>query len=208
MKALTIDKGRRVALLDDDDYEWAKCHCWFIARNGYVFRHRKMHEGTSKPTTILMHREVMRASTGQEIDHIDADKLNNTKGNLRFVEHHLNCQRTAKKGKHGFIGVECVRGRYYTKFHKKRYSAFQTPQEAAAAYNELAVSRLGQHAQTNQVPTGISPSPINVRTRRKWGCIVPPRGRCKRFYVKRKGAVFASCASLYEAEQVIADQQS
>jgi hypothetical protein len=207
MKTLVIDKGRRVATLDDEDYEWAKEHCWFVATNGYVFRHRKAREGTNKPTTILMHREVMGASSGQEVDHIDSDKLNNQKANLRFCEHHLNCQRTAKKGKHGFIGVEFLRGRYYTKFHNKRYFAFQTPQEAAAAYNAVAVSQLGHHAQTNQVDPTITPVPVPVRTRRKWGCIVPPKKRSKRFYVLRHGRVFASCASMDEAEQVIASNQ-
>lgn len=56
---------------------------------------------------IRLHRFVMNAKEGQVIDHINGNKLDNRKINLRFVNSSLNCINRYHKIKttHGFRGV-------------------------------------------------------------------------------------------------------
>jgi len=87
--------GGAVALVDDEDYS---------SVSGYKWRElKKSHKGkdytsyaisfdgtTSKRKTILMHRIIMCAGRGEEVDHINRDGLDNRRANLRIVTHSEN----------------------------------------------------------------------------------------------------------------------
>ena len=51
-----------------------------------------------------MHRFIMNAEKGSVIDHINCDKLDNRKSNLRIVSNSQNAQNSIKKTD-GYIGV-------------------------------------------------------------------------------------------------------
>lgn len=61
-------------IVDKDDYEKVKDYCWYKNTGGYVTT-------TSDGTTIKIHQVIMN---GKNIDHINGDKLDNRKINLRF----------------------------------------------------------------------------------------------------------------------------
>lgn len=72
------------AMVDLDDLCRARQYTWSLHSNGYV---RCMHKGR----TTYLHRVLLRLmSGGQEVDHIDRDKLNNRKSNLRCCPHWVN----------------------------------------------------------------------------------------------------------------------
>lgn len=77
------------------------------------------------------------------IDHIDGDKTNNRRSNLRLVSNKLNCEnrkRAQVNNKLGVLGVtkSCSRYAATIKHHGKKIwiGTFDTPEEAHQAYLE------------------------------------------------------------------------
>ena len=80
----------KVAIVDDDDYESLSQNKWYCSKTGYAVRTNR---------SIRMHRVVMNAPEGLEIDHINGNRLDNRKSNLRICDHRQNTRnRTTAKG--------------------------------------------------------------------------------------------------------------
>lgn len=79
-------EGKEVAraLIDIEDIDIVKQYKWSTQDQGYVrnFKHRQ---------TKYLHRIVMNAKGDEEIDHINLNKLDNRKANLRKCKHYQNC---------------------------------------------------------------------------------------------------------------------
>jgi hypothetical protein len=83
------------------------------------------------------------------IDHIDGDKTNNARKNLRLATQAENCQNLKKsRGKSGFLGVskDTARGNRWKASIKlngkqQHISWYQTPEEAHQAYVEVKRSK-------------------------------------------------------------------
>jgi hypothetical protein len=101
-----------VALVDPEDYDaLSKCK-WHAAKNGNtVYAKRGLNS-----KTIFMHRVVIECKTGDEIDHIDGNGLNNQKSNLRVASPRVNQQNQHAKKNNKF---PCV---YKTKYGRFRVS--------------------------------------------------------------------------------------
>lgn len=72
-----------VALVDDDDFERVNRFRWRLHPQGYAFR--KTTRGRGKHVTVLMHRFVMNAPDGMEVDHLHGNKLDNRKSELALI---------------------------------------------------------------------------------------------------------------------------
>jgi len=73
---------------------------------------------------ILLHRYLMNAKEGEEVDHIDRNKLNNIDGNLRLVcssENHVN-KGMMKNNTSGVVGVTWDKSRNKWKVSLNIYS--------------------------------------------------------------------------------------
>lgn len=92
MKQIPLTQGK-FALVDDDDFEWLSQWKWFSDARAitYAIRHQKMIKGVHGPN-MRMHREIMKAATGDQVDHIDGNGLNNQRDNLRIVSIRQNSQ--------------------------------------------------------------------------------------------------------------------
>lgn len=128
-----------------------------------------------KRRTLLMHRYILdlgcdNTYTDPVIDHIDGDGLNNTKSNLRLCNRSQNAMNKKLKSnsKTGWRGVRKIisysRGRnktlailkkpwcaYITPKGQKRINIgyYETPEEAARAYDEKAKELFGEFAKLN-----------------------------------------------------------
>lgn len=82
MKKIKLSQGE-FAIVDSEDFEKINQHNWYCDNNRAV-RNSKM-VSYQRGKKILMHREVMGASDGSQIDHINRNPLDNRKINLRIV---------------------------------------------------------------------------------------------------------------------------
>jgi len=143
--------------VDDEDYERVSVFAWRIGNNGYV---QRTDNSTKPPSFMLMHRFVMHAKNGEEVDHENRNKLDNQKDNLRGCTHVKNCAwRGLAKRKWStsrFKGVDFNKhkGRWFSRitvagqFH---WLGMHDSEEAAAAAYDAAAKRLnGEYAGTNE----------------------------------------------------------
>ena len=107
-----------------------------------------------------MHRLIMDAPDGLQVDHINHNGLDNRRANLRCCTQSQN-QWNRSKSKGDFTSkFKCVRRH---KRDKKWYveptingkkvwvGSFDSEQEAARAYNQWAIAHCGEFAQLNDI---------------------------------------------------------
>lgn len=70
-----------IALVDDCDVEELKKYRWSLQKDGNM-RYARRCIGT---TSVLMHRQIMKANRHDIIDHLNRNGLDNRKANLRFA---------------------------------------------------------------------------------------------------------------------------
>lgn len=155
MKEIKLTRGK-VALVDDDDFEWLNQWKWY-ANNNYATRNIY----GSKKTTITMHRLIMK-TVGSKIcvDHIDGNRLNNQRQNLRLATKSQNAaNKFATKGTSKYLGVWWNKqGNGWQAEVKKNYIKFyvgiyKDEKEAALAYNAAAIEKHGEFARLNVIET-------------------------------------------------------
>src|SRR6185503_14031971 len=74
----------RFTLLDFKDWEYAKCFRWHYNLRGYAARLQHL-SGRQVDQLIYLHRVIMGDVPGIQYDHIDRNKLNNQRRNLRIA---------------------------------------------------------------------------------------------------------------------------
>jgi hypothetical protein len=85
-RVIPLTKGK-LAIVDDADYHWLCQWRWVFSSNGYAMR---TVTDNGRRRFFQMHRVIMGAQPGQLVDHIDGNRLNNTRDNLRIVTHSQN----------------------------------------------------------------------------------------------------------------------
>src|SRR4030066_2184242 len=90
MKEIKLTRGK-VAIVDDEDYEWINQWKWHCNGQGYAERHCDI---PGKRTMIKMHRLILNTPNGMETDHINHNRLDNRKSNLRVRTRSQNAINT------------------------------------------------------------------------------------------------------------------
>lgn len=157
MKYIDIYPAGNRAIVDDEDYEWINdLKTWSLTPKGYALLSVYDKERKNTKQLITMHRLIMFAKKGDEIDHINGDKLDNRKGNLRFVTRSQNLMNRKK-----FAGSSIYKGVSYHKGNKKWQvwisaggkakflGHFDNERYAAYAYDIAAKDVFGEYARLN-----------------------------------------------------------
>lgn len=160
MKEIPLTRGK-VALVDDADFEGLSRFKWYAhkgTRTWYAHRNRQLNAG--KQTTVLMHRQILGAVPGKEVDHRDGNGLNNQRCNLRLCEHaengHNRCRKMAG-GSSRYKGVSWNkrlgkwRADISVNWCQKYLGLFSDEGDAARAYNAAAVQFYGEFAALNVI---------------------------------------------------------
>lgn len=153
---------RFTALVDDEDYPDLKRFRWHLSNNGYVYRSVGFTDEDSGRVSmkISMHRHIVfeklwRAKKTEEIDHINGNKLDNRRCNLRIVSRSQNAQNKGprKDSPTGFKGVTIQGKKFLSQIHseKKNYrlGLFDSAENAARAYDAKALELFGEYAWLN-----------------------------------------------------------
>jgi hypothetical protein len=170
--ASRVKRGRRrgapaVGVYDDDRNwceievgrdRWAKVDladmrmvfgdpCWAV-RNGYAYR-----EG------LAMHRLILGLSLGDpdQIDHINGDKLDNRRSNLRIATRSQNLanqqkSRGATSSRYKGVHWDRSKQKWRATIRSQHLGCFASEEDAARAYNRAARQAWGEYAYLNDVP--------------------------------------------------------
>lgn len=148
---IELTRGK-FAIIDDDDYFWIKAWKWSCNDQGYARRIRKV---KGKCHEVRMHRAIVAAPLGLDVDHIDGNRLNNRKSNLRLStrsQNHFN-RKPRQKTASGYKGVSWSKDRWMVRVviggRSKNIGKFNCKHDAAEAYNAAASREYGEFAKLN-----------------------------------------------------------
>ena len=87
----------------------------------------------------------MNPPDGIDIDHINHDKCDNRKENLRFATRSQNLVNRRYKNKTGYRGVVSLpSGRFVAQIGDDYLGSYDTAEEASQAYEDEALKRYGE----------------------------------------------------------------
>lgn len=133
--------------VDDIDYANLKDLKWILHPTGYAVIYLK-------GTMYYMHKLLTgTVNSGFDtcVDHIDNDRLNNTRENLRVVNRKVNNQkRRSKYAKTGTRGItQMAENSFKVVCARKYIGSYPTIFEAAEAYDKAALEAFGPLAILN-----------------------------------------------------------
>jgi hypothetical protein len=151
---IPLTKGK-CALVDAEDFERINSYSWFFER-GYA---RRRFQRSGVQHCMHMHREIVKAPEGFEVDHINGDTLDNRKANLRIVTHRRNMHNMAahsdSSSKYRGVYWNKQKGKWTVQIcldgKRQHIGHFVIEADAARAYNSEAIRLFGQYARLNQI---------------------------------------------------------
>ena len=163
MKIIKATNGYDIKV-DNEDFEWLNQWRWNVSESKNYLRVQRSiwHKDTKKKDCLLMHRQIMEFPKEMHIDHINNDRLDNRKSNLRictmnqnnkdypkprtntsgykgvhFAERNLKKKKSLNKPWYAMIRVDC----------KNIYLGyFETAEKAHIAYCTAALKYHGEFA--------------------------------------------------------------
>ncbi len=151
----------KFSIVDDEDYEKFSIYRWYAHKDTTGLR--AVRKQNNK--TIYLSREIMNAGKNTYVDHINHNTLDDRKENLRICNASQNMMNRSKQknSKYKYKGIH----RSFKKYKMtKPYAAqikiqvngkkkhiyskdYKTVEEAAKAYDELAIKYFGEFACLN-----------------------------------------------------------
>lgn len=137
----------KCAIVDDDMYPELSRYKWHLDQKGYARHDYSIPGGRGRTEHWKMHRKIMGMPTGTMVDHINGNKLDNRKKNLRLCKTGQN-RRNSKLNKNnssGYRGVYFIpkRGTYLAHIcvdgTKIEIATFKTKEEAAYVRDQVAL---------------------------------------------------------------------
>lgn len=142
----------KFALVSPDDYDTVMARRWVVTKFGYP---RRMRHGDESPT--LMHRLLLNPPEGLHVDHINGDRLDNRRENLRLctqAENNRNLKKTKRPTTSRYKGVSRSangkwEGHIRSPSGQKFLGYYACEVEAALAYDAAAKEYFGEFANLN-----------------------------------------------------------
>lgn len=142
MKHIPVFGGFQ-AIVDDEDYDYLSQFKWILSHKEKI---RAYVLCTGKTGERRMHRIVMKANKGEEVDHINRNHLDNQKSNLRVctrLQNNLN-RGAFKNNKLGLRGVYKVGKRFLARIKLNGklidIGRYDSPEEAYEAHQKILLT--------------------------------------------------------------------
>ncbi len=145
-KEILLSDGIHNVLIDDEDFEDLSKYSWYL-HTGYAGRNaRKIEISTGSSKIVFMHRSIMNPDRILQVDHINRNRLDNRKENLRVVtnlENHRNLPLSSHN-KSGYRGVSWSKKRLkwrvtiFNNLKQEHLGYFSDIKDAAKSYDNRA----------------------------------------------------------------------
>ncbi len=158
MKRIPLTKGK-FAIVDDEDYEELNKYNWRAVKSRNTwYAYRYVWLPNNKVKAIAMHRQILKAPKGLEVDHKNFDGLCNRRDNIRKC---TTSQNQAHRKPFKRLGTSIYKGVSWNAGHKKWYvqvnaknishrlGCYDSEKEAARVYDKRAIELFGDFALTN-----------------------------------------------------------
>lgn len=147
--SIPLIKNRGFVKISPEDETNVKKYKWRLSTFGYAVSSSRINN-----KHVMMHRLILQVQKGIFVDHINGDKLDNRRSNLRVANNKQNIQN--QKPKQGYVkGARFHKssGRWWAfiRINKKliQIGAYATEEEAARAYDSAALYYFKEFARPN-----------------------------------------------------------
>jgi hypothetical protein len=138
-------------IVDKEDFNNLAFYRWYTDGD---YAYRKQHN-----KKLYMHRVINGTPENMDTDHINGNRLDNRKSNLRTASAEQNARNSKKRSgcTSKYKGVSWCRIRKKWLSHirinkkSKRLGRFSSELDAARKYNEIALIHFGEFAKLNQI---------------------------------------------------------
>ena len=163
-KQIPLTQGR-VAIVDDEDFDWLTQHKWYAHKVQGAYYAGRTVKGGPKQYVLHIHRAIMGLRPGdkRDVDHVNHNGLDNRKVNLRVCAHYQNLYNQGRR-----VGAKSQYKGVTWNHQKKKWVAqitigprninlggYDSETDAAFAYNNAALKLRGSFAHINDV-VGVS----------------------------------------------------
>lgn len=153
-RLIPLTQGK-FAIVDAEDYDYLMQWKWHYSM-GYAM-HKLYRDGKSK--TIMMHRVIAGTPDELQTDHINCNRLDNRKANLRnctATQNQYNRANGVGKGsKYKGVSWHKHRGKWRASIviqgQHKHLGLFDSEIDAAFAYNKSAEANFGEYVNINKI---------------------------------------------------------
>ena len=155
-----IGTNNTIISINKEDYEKVLSSGYYLCNTdrGYIILKKYLGtiDGKRKYEEVYLHRFIMNAPKNYYVDHIDRNKLNNTRENLRICTPQESIRNIGpKKGKYKGVHFNKLRNKYVAQITLNRkvrhLGYFSCDRQAAIAYNKAALELHGEFAFINEV---------------------------------------------------------
>ena len=156
MKRMPLTHGE-YALVDDEDYEWLSEYSWHVLKRRNTFYAVGYVMENGRPKNRRMHRMIIKAEEGQQVDHINHNGLDNRKENLRICTNNQNQMNSKKRpgmtSKYKGVSWHKQKKRWCSEIKINRNNihlgSFKDEKKAAMVYDDAARKYFGEFAYLN-----------------------------------------------------------
>ena len=142
--------------VDTEDLPLMKRYSWRIDETSSTRPYVTRSDNRGEVHTVRLHRQLMSASRGEQVDHINRDTMDNRKANLRLCSASQNqANRSDSRGTSRYKGVSRCRRtekwQAHIRVNRKSIALgrFDDEKRAAVAYDEAARTHFGEFACLN-----------------------------------------------------------
>lgn len=152
---MIIDLGHDQRLLLDDQDAHLTAFPWRVHTEGYAVRTA----WAGRSVNVYLHREILglTAGDGAQVDHVNGDRLDNRRCNLRVVRNAENAQNTSSRSGYRGVHFDQARGKWmarvkldYRHHFLGRYDDERDAARAAEAFRR-------EHMPFSTPTTGLDP---------------------------------------------------